>query len=197
LGYEGFCKLRATDMSIILGTMAIVVLWGAIQSVVSGVAITALLFIVNYSRVDVVKHAFSGATLQSHVERLPAHRRLFREEGEQIYILKLHGYIFFGTSNRLLDLIAARIGSQNKPPVRYVVLDFHEVSGMRTSAFHSFVKLRRLGRDKDFTILYAHIPPHLHSEFTRETFIDGDALVPDIHPPMPTGRSIMSSGMTV
>ena len=66
-------------------------------------------FIVNYSRVNIIKHELSGVLYHSTVDRSDQQHRLLRENGEHLSILKLQGFIFFGTANRLLEHIHRRI----------------------------------------------------------------------------------------
>ena len=49
---------------------------GLLEGFAAGLLIAAALFVVDYSRTDVVKHALSGASYQSRVERAPAERTL-------------------------------------------------------------------------------------------------------------------------
>lgn len=64
-----------------------------------------------------------------------------RERGEQSHVLKLQGYIFFGTGNRLLTGIRARLMDAAVRPLRFLVLDFKRVSGLDSSVLITFTKL--------------------------------------------------------
>ncbi|MEZ4583425.1 MAG: hypothetical protein R3A10_17605 [Caldilineaceae bacterium] len=59
--------------------------------------IAALLFLVNYSRVDVVRHAASRADYAGAIQRAPLYEQLLERRGRNMAILTLQGYVFFGS----------------------------------------------------------------------------------------------------
>jgi SulP family sulfate permease len=75
---------------LILGVVGAV---GYPEGVGVGILAAVIMFIHNYSRVEVVTHAFSGAELRSNVDRSVRELRLLREQGAQIYVLRLQGFI--------------------------------------------------------------------------------------------------------
>ena len=52
---------------------------GFLQGVGTGIVIAILLFVVNYSRIDIVKDSFNGETYRSRTERPIEHRQLIKE----------------------------------------------------------------------------------------------------------------------
>jgi SulP family sulfate permease len=78
------------------------------------------------------------------VERSFHQQRILKERGDQIHILRLQGYIFFGTAYPLLAHILARLESAQLPSVRFLLLDFHSVSGLDSSSVLSFNKIRQV-----------------------------------------------------
>jgi SulP family sulfate permease len=122
--------------------------------------------VLNYSRINVVHHALSGAEMRSNVERCAYHRRVLAEQlGQHIYILELRGFIFFGTANALLEQIRARVADTEQPPVRYIVLDFRRVTGLDSSAVLSFVKGRQLAEAQGITLVLTHISERTQHQF--------------------------------
>ena len=117
-----------------------------------------VLFVLNYSRINVVHHALSGAemTQQRRALRLPP-AGTGEDLGQHIYILELQGFIFFGTANALLEQIRARVADTEQPPVRYIILDFRRVTGLDSSAVLSFVKGKQLAEAQDITLVLTHI----------------------------------------
>jgi MFS superfamily sulfate permease-like transporter len=76
---------------------------------------------------------------QSNVERSILEQEVLQERGDYIYILVLQNFIFFGTANALIENLCQRL--KNQPQIQYVVLDFSSVTGLDSSAIHSFFKL--------------------------------------------------------
>ena len=62
--------------------------------------------------------------------------------GEQILILQLQGFIFFGTANQLRTRINEEVAARDG--VKYVILDFSRVNSLDSSAVNSFERIRSL-----------------------------------------------------
>src|ERR1043166_4511390 len=132
--YDAWFKLPIADYAVVLLILGVIGMVGYLEGVGFGVLAAVFLFIHNYSRIGVITHALTGAEQQSNVDRPLTHQRMLRERGEQIYVLKLHGFIFFGTANTLLNDIRQRAENRKFAPLRFVLLDFRRVSGIDSSA---------------------------------------------------------------
>ena len=148
-------RLPLSDYLLVLAILAVVVFFGFVRGVAIGILVAAVLFVVNYSRMAVVKHAMSGARHRSRVLRTETDQRRLSAEGHRIYILTLQGYIFFGTADRLLHTVRQRIQNETQDAPRFVVLDFRQVSNIDTSAVNSFVRMRQLAAARDVTLVFA------------------------------------------
>ena len=107
---------------------------GFLQGIGAGVAIAAVLFVITYSRVDIVRNTLSGEFFQSNVDRPKAHRDLLAQQGAEIYILRLQGFIFFGTIQAILNRIRQRLADTDQPKLGFIVLDFQRVTRLDSSA---------------------------------------------------------------
>ena len=128
--YRAWFKFPRIDFAIILTILAVVALRGFLEGVAVGVVVAIVLFVINYSRTSVIKHALSGADFRSRVNRSLEQRAILDEQGQQVYILELQGFIFFGTANNLYEQVKKRVLDQSLPPARFVVLDFARVTGL-------------------------------------------------------------------
>jgi SulP family sulfate permease len=106
---DAWFKLPRADYAVVLLILVVIGATNFLIGVGVGLVAMVVLFVVNYSRVDVVRHALSGAEMKSNVERCAYHRRVSRKLGQHIYILELQGFVFFGTANTLLEWIRARV----------------------------------------------------------------------------------------
>jgi sulfate permease, SulP family len=140
--YQTWFKLPILDYAIILIIALVMVSVGVLQGVALGLALAIILFVIEYSRIRIVRHNLSGKNYQSKVSRPRLHEQLLHQEGDQIYILELQGYIFFGTANKLLNLVSQRIEQTSTPRVHFVILDFRMVSDLDSSAALSFSRLK-------------------------------------------------------
>jgi SulP family sulfate permease len=141
--YRARAMLPRAEYLIVLLIMVVIGAVGFLEGVGVGVMVAVTLFAINYSRIDVTKHVLSGVSSQSNVARPPQQEQFLRQHGGQIHILKLQNFIFFGTAHSLLTQIRQRLSSLQQSPLRFIVLDFHLVSGLDSSAVLSFIKIRQ------------------------------------------------------
>ena len=167
-------ELPFSDWVIVLIILAVVGLFGFLYGVLAGIIAAIIMFVLNYSRINVVKHAFTGTHHHSNVDRPPRHKKILRQKGEQVFILKLHGYIFFGTANKLLNQVSERATASDLKPLRFVLLDFSEVSGIDSSAVISFLKMNQLAVKNDFTMLLTHLPEGIRQYMSKGEFCELD-----------------------
>jgi SulP family sulfate permease len=147
-------RLPRSDYLVVLLILVVIATIGYLESVGLGIVIAVVLFVVKYSRVDVVRHALTGATQLSNVARPRQHREVLHELGEGVLILRLQGFIFFGTANGLVSRLRRRLRNSELGPLRYLILDFRPVTGLDSSAVLSFVKMTQLAEQHDFVIVF-------------------------------------------
>ncbi|MCW5717644.1 MAG: SLC26A/SulP transporter family protein [Bauldia sp.] len=142
---------------IVLGIFLTTVALGFLTAVVFGVLAAMTLFVFEYSRAGVVKFEVSGRDFQSGAASSEHHRKLLREHGDAILIMRLQGFLFFGTANGLRRAIEARFRPAEGNPVRFVLLDFRRISGIDSAAVQSFVRLAETARDRAATVVLANV----------------------------------------
>ena len=98
--YDTWAKLKRNDYFVIVLILFVIAAVGFLEGIVIGLLMSIVLFVLSYSKVDVVKHELNGTTFHSNVERSEYLKRIIADHGEQISILPLQGFIFFGTANR-------------------------------------------------------------------------------------------------
>lgn len=172
--YDAWFKLPKADYAIVILILLVIATVGFLQGVGVGLLVSIILFVVNYSQVNVVKHTLSGATYQSNAVRSLPQARLLQREGDQIHILDLQGFLFFGTANALLHRIQNRLQDSALSPLRFVVLNFKSVHGVDSSAVLSFVKLKQLFQSHTVKLVFTHLTPTITAQLKR-----GDCLSPD------------------
>lgn len=166
--YKAFFKLPLGDYLTVWLTLAVVKGVGFPQGIAAGFVLTVVLFMYHYSQVDVVKQVSSGASSHSNVERNLEEMAVLHDQGDQIHILELQGFLFFGTANYLLSRVRDRAQGASETaeapqemPVKYVVIDFRQVSGLDSSAVLAFSKILRLAHRHDFTVVLTN----LHADY--------------------------------
>ena len=165
--YEARLKMPPAEYGIVVLITAVMAITSFLPGVLVGLVAATVLFVVNYSRQKVVKHALSGATYRSHVERPAAEMKSLRKEGGAIHVLELQGFLFFGTSHALFEQIRARAADTQLPPMRFLILDFRRVDGLDSSAILSFSKTLRLARSTGFTLVLTGLKKRIHRQLER------------------------------
>ncbi len=162
--YDAWGKLPRADYFIVLLILGVIAFVGFLEGVGVGIAASIILFVLNYSRIDVVKHSLTGGDFQSNVERPRLYQQLIKEKGYWLCILKLHGFIFFGTSNSLMERVRKLIIEPESQPPRYIILDFKLTTGLDSSAMLSFTKMRQLAESHDIMLILTGLTPAIQRQ---------------------------------
>lgn len=142
-----------------LTVIAIVLIMG-IHDFVVGIGVGILLAFVSLifqtSRVSAVRGSYCGEVVGSTVRRNPTQQHYLRQVGRQINVIKLAGYLFFGTIVSVEDRIRALISEEHfrRQPIRYLIIDMRQVTGIDYSAGEVFNTINRLlkGRNIEFVV---------------------------------------------
>jgi len=159
-------RLPIRDYGIVLLILAVAATVGFLEAIGIGLAAAAVLFIVAYSGVDVVRLRASAATLRSRVERPESELRMLAERGQDCLIYRLSGYLFFGATSRLLDELRTRLAEREKRP-RYILLDLQRVSGIDSSAAFALGRLARGCTAQDVRLVISGMAPAMRTDFLR------------------------------
>jgi sulfate permease, SulP family len=163
---DGWSRLLRTDYAVVVLILVVIATVGFLQGVAVGIAATIVLFLVSYTRADVVRHALDGAAYPSQVDRPPEDIERLAELGGAITILELQGFLFFGTAHRLLDLIRERL-QESDQGVAFLVLDFRHVTGLDSSTVMSFQKAAQLALRHDATIVLSGLRGRVAEQVER------------------------------
>ena len=102
---------------------------GLLQAVLLGIAISTFLFVAAFFRSGVVKFAATGLTVRSTIERPVSSAHWLDTNGDQIQIVILQNYLFFGNASSILEYIASMFENHEMeedelPPLpKFVILD--------------------------------------------------------------------------
>ncbi len=185
--YETWFKLPKLDCVLILLILAVIGVFGFLQGVGVGMLVAIVIFVVKYSHVSVIKHALTGVNYHSNVDRAPHQQRVLSEKGEEFYILKLQGFIFFGTANNLYEEIRKRANNNTMAPLGCVVLDFRFVNGVDSSAVNSFTKMKQQAEAQHYSIVFTQLSPAVIRSFQRRSFDLGDSDIFHMFPDLDVG----------
>jgi len=115
-----------------------------------GLIAAMALFAYNYARVEQVTQFPFGGVYRSNVDRPEHERAALRAAGDRVLILRLHGFIFFGTISSLLERIRRQI---ERSELRFLVLDLRRTSGLDSSSVVAFRKVTLLASGHGFELV--------------------------------------------
>jgi SulP family sulfate permease len=101
------------------------------------------------------------------VDRPEPHRDLLHARGGEILILRLQGYIFFGTIQNVLERVRHRIKDQAQGPLKYLILDFQRVKRLDSSAVFGITRLKQLAEANNILMVWTQIAPEIARQLER------------------------------
>ncbi|HVK31241.1 MAG TPA: SulP family inorganic anion transporter [Burkholderiaceae bacterium] len=164
------------DFAVVVTILAVIAATNFLWGLAVGLVAATVLFVINYSRIDVVRFELGGDRVHSRVQRGARQREWLQVHGGRLLIFKLQGFVFFGTANRLVDRLRLRLG----PEARFVLLDFEQVSGLDSTALQCFEKLRQHAATLGVELVVSALQPQvdrwwqLASAARPRTFVDLD-----------------------
>lgn len=158
---DSWFKLPKQDYMIILLIALATAFFGLLNGLGLGLALAMSFFVLEYSRMDVIKQKLSGDVHRSNLDRSFAENQYLQREGDKILILRLQGYLFFGTAYRFYEHLKSVISTNEEDVVKYIVLDFKSVRGCDASTINDFRKLKQLTDRYGIELLFSSVRPVL------------------------------------
>jgi sulfate permease, SulP family len=160
-------KIPRSDYLIILVILIAIGAAGYITGVALGLIAALALFVLRYSQVQVVRSSMTGSEQRSNVDRKKETQQHLLKTADQIHVLTLQGFLFFGTAQSLLETLKKRLTDTSTQPLRFLILDFRHVSGMDSSALTCFVKLEQLAQKHHFHVTLSDLNQTIRRAFQR------------------------------
>jgi SulP family sulfate permease len=150
---------------VVVAILAGIVVWGFREGVVIGLVLAVMLFAINYGRIELVREVAFGETYRSNVDRPATERAELRTLSDRVQILRVSGFVFFGSTNRLLERIRRRVEEDTRP--RFLLIDLRRVTGVDSSAVVSFVKVLRLAEASGFEVVFTGASDPVRAQLAR------------------------------
>lgn len=163
-------RLSLLDYLSLLAIIAIILKWGFVAGVLIGIVIGCTTFALSVSRVSSIKYGFDGSEYRSSLDRSLEDQQTLAAHGREIQGLNLQSYLFFGSANRLYLHVKALL--RRHPECRYLVFDFKLVTGIDSSAAHSFAQIKRIAEGHGTTLVLANLHPSANRNLRASQFID-------------------------
>lgn len=172
------------ELLLVVAIMVACIRYGFLVGVLGGIAGACALFAVSYARTGVVRQHLSRTQFAGNVGRPEAALRYLGEHGEAIQLYWLAGYLFFGSSEGLLERLRTDLAARAPRQVGYVVLDFRMVSGADASGILGLGKLRHHCQRQGVTLVFSSVPKPIVRMLERDALLGakGQApAMPDVH----------------
>lgn len=148
--FSGWKRLTPTDYLIVLVIVLTIVNQGFLQGIGLGFALTVVIFIVRFTRIPVILSQETLTTLHSTRQRSIPDQILLARKGQSCIVLKLSGYLFFGSTYFVGKRVKELLEGENRP--EHIILDLSKIQGFDISAMITFQRIAQQARAKGVTV---------------------------------------------
>lgn len=114
---------------------------GFLEGVGVGLVLATVIFVIKYSRLPVLGQITDASRKPSARTRSVPDRHILRERGQGIIVLRVTGYLFFGSASALGQSVNDLLKAEAAHPPSHLILDFSDVDGFDSSAVNSFLRV--------------------------------------------------------
>jgi SulP family sulfate permease len=168
-------RISRLEYASLLAIALIIIQWGFIAGVVIGVIIGCATFVVSASRVNSIKFNFDGSEYRSSLDRGADELGILAAYGREIQGMSLQSYLFFGLADGLYRQVKALFAS--RPECRFLVFDFRLVTGVDSSAMHSFRQIKQAADEVGARLVLVSLSDDLKNTFRSRGFLSEDITV--------------------
>jgi sulfate permease, SulP family len=166
--------LPPLEYAVVVVILAGIMVWGFLVGVVIGLVAAVVLFAISYGRIELVREVAFGETYRSNVDRPATERAELRTLSDRVQILRVAGFVFFGSTARMLDRVRDRVA---QTPPRFLVIDLRRVTGVDSSAVVSFSKVLSLGEASGFEVIFTGASEPVRAQLRRGGVVQAEGLV--------------------
>jgi SulP family sulfate permease len=168
-------QLLLVDYLSLIAIALLIINWGFIAGVLTGIVIGCATFALSISRVSAIKFSFDGSEYRSSLDRGPYEQSLLADHGREIQGMALQSYLFFGSANRLYQHVKALLAKERQ--CRFLIFDFQRVTGIDSSATQSFAQIKQATAEAGARIVLVKLGPELERPFRSASLIADDVVV--------------------
>jgi SulP family sulfate permease len=168
-------RLLPLEYLSLLAIAGLIIYSGFIAGVLIGIVIGCGTFALSASRVSAIKFGFDGSEFRSSLDRGPYELSLLADHGGELQGMALQSYLFFGSANRLYQHVKTLLTQQ--PNCRFLIFDFRLVTGIDSSATHSFAQIKQAAAAYNARIVLVNLTAELQRAFRMAHFISDDVII--------------------
>jgi SulP family sulfate permease len=99
---------------------------------------------------------------------------VLRTSGDLVQILRVNGFVFFGSANGLLERIRKRVEAA---PLRFLVIDLRRVTGVDSSGVVAFVKVTHLAEAYGFEVVFTGASDPVRKQLSQGGVVESEGIV--------------------
>lgn len=165
-------QLPLVEYLIVIAIVVVVAFFSYIEGILLGFLLSSLTFVFRYSRINAIRFSATGKEMTSNVVRAPRVRDHLRDSGENLLLMRLDGFIFFGSANQIYKNCADRVQDDQRHQLKYLIIDFKSVTGLDASAMNSFTKILKLCEKHSLKLTFSHASVDIINLFERYEITD-------------------------
>jgi len=167
-------NLPVGDYAIVVAIFLTIAFRGYLAGVEVGLVLAVVVFALSYSRIELVREVGFGSTFRSNVDRAPSERRALEALAQSVLILRVSGFVFFGTASGLVERVRTRAQSG---ALRFLIVDLRRVTGMDSSAVMAFRKVAQLAEASGFELVISDVPDRVSKLLARGGLTPSEGVV--------------------
>jgi sulfate permease, SulP family len=148
-----------SDVASMLGTVAIVtglaILTNLLIAMLGGVILAIISFIWRMSR-SIIRRAYTLRDIQSRTIRSAEARARLLSKGSRVSVLELEGPLFFGTGEKLTDVL----GRLSKSETDLAIVDMQRLTGIDSTAVRLLAQIDKRLERQDIALIFSGAQPH-------------------------------------
>ncbi|TDL16311.1 sulfate anion transporter [Rickenella mellea] len=150
-------RVSRSEYITIASIMVCMTLWDFVIGVLFGIVVSCFFFVVQNSQSRSIRALYTGESAISAVRRPSAHREYIRAVAKQTMVLKLQGFLFFGTITGVEEAIRklVELAEWQRNPIRFLIIDLSLVVGVDMSSAEAFVRVQRILAARSVTMVFS------------------------------------------
>jgi SulP family sulfate permease len=157
--WDTFGKCHKLEYLTILAIVLIMGVHDFVVGIFVGIVLACVSYVVQSSRHPAIRATYSGTIAESTVRRPPVDSRYLNKVRGQVRVIKLGGFLFFGTIVSVEESIRSLIDDDNfeKHPVSFIIVDFTHVTDVDFSSSEGFQRINRILNRKNVKMIISGI----------------------------------------
>lgn len=155
------------EWSVVLVIVAISIFYSFLVAILAGFLIATILFAYSYSHAPVIRNVTSLARLPSTTDRAPGEMTKLAIHGKAVHVIQLQGFLFFGTSEQVVDKVRQAIAADPAVPLRSVIIDFSRATDLDSASANAFKRIENLAGASGFAVSFCALNPKITEALVR------------------------------